>query len=287
VLKTLNRYASLIRFEHTIFALPFALSAMLLATPTLWPSLATWVLVVLAMVGGRTYAMGLNRILDRALDAKNPRTQTRELVTGTVKLSEAWALTLGSLVLLIASVSQLPPLCLRLLPIAIAVLTLYSYTKRFTSFCHFVLGLALGISAIGGWVAVTGSLTLPPILFGLAIVFWVAGFDIIYACQDVAFDREQKLHSLPASFGLAKALRFCKLSHALAILVLLLFAWLTGAHASFYSAIALVTAMLIYENSLVSADDLSQVNAAFFNINGLVSLAVFVLVVLNKIAMTR
>jgi 4-hydroxybenzoate polyprenyltransferase len=283
-------YADLVKFEHTVFALPFALSAMLLAAPYgEWPSPETVCWILFAMVGGRTYAMGLNRILDAKIDAKNPRTCERAIPAGRVKPLEAWLLTIISGLILTFATFQLPVICQQLLPLAFAMLTLYSLMKRFSNLSHLVLGLALGSSAIGGWLAVTGSFDHRlPVLFGLAVLFWVAGFDLIYACQDVEFDRQECLHSLPATLGTARALKLSRLCHLLAMLSLIGFGWLYANQAytlgwGYWLGTVLMAILLVYEHSLVSPDDLSKVDAAFFAVNGQVSLSLFALILMDKL----
>jgi 4-hydroxybenzoate polyprenyltransferase len=283
-------FASLVKLEHTIFALPFALSALLLGAPAgELPSPITVLWVILAMVGGRTYAMGLNRIADAAIDAKNPRTANREIPAGIIKPYEAWALTLSALALMIVATCQLPVLCLYLLPIAILVLTLYSYTKRFTSLCHLVLGVALGSSAIGGWIAQTGGWHGGlPILFGFAVACWVCGFDIIYACQDAEFDQANGLFSIPARLGIAKALAFSRLFHLVTVVSLVGFGlWysvqLGFVGLGFWVGITLTAGMLYYEHTLISPKDLSKINLAFFDINGKISLCLFFLILADKL----
>jgi len=290
LLSQLRNYADLVQFEHTIFALPFALSSMLLASPVhAWPSLITALCIVFAMVGGRTYAMGLNRLIDARIDAKNPRTANRTLPAGRMSTGKALGMVIVAALLFIAATLPLPQICRQLLPVAFAILTIYSYVKLFSPFAHLVLGLALGSSAVGGWLAVTGELTILPVLFGLAVTFWVAGFDIIYACQDYGFDRESGLHSIPVAVGLEKALWISRVFHGLTISLLIAFAYLysfTGW--GFKLAIALTTGMLIYEHILVRGDKespirLEKVNAAFFTINGRISMAVFILVLWDKL----
>ncbi|MEB3245214.1 MAG: UbiA-like polyprenyltransferase [Vampirovibrionales bacterium] len=274
----LSLFNELVAFEHSVFALPFALSGSLLAAaPALGPNWLALAWVVGCMVSGRTFAMGLNRILDARIDAQNPRTAGRPIPSGRVSSAAAWAITLTAGLALYACTAQLPPLCLQLLPVVYVVLGVYSLTKRFTSLCHLVLGLALGISAIGGWMAVTGSWNQGlPVLFGLAILCWVAGFDIIYACQDEAFDRDHGLHSLPAWLGAQTALSLSKGLHSLCLLVLLGFGvmyqriWqpVTPTHWGYWLGCGIMAALLYRQHTLVSATNLSRVNVAFFTTNG-------------------
>ncbi len=284
----LAEYAELVKFEHTIFALPFALSAMVLATPgSQWPSLWTVLWVVLCMVGGRTYAMGLNRLIDAQIDGQNPRTQNRSIPAGRVQKKEAWVLILGSALLLVLAACQLPVICRQLLPVAFLILTIYSYMKLFSPLAHLVLGVALGSSAVGGWLAVTGLLTWQPVAFGFAVVFWVAGFDIIYACQDYDFDQEAGLKSIPVALGLSSALVVSRLFHIFTIGLLVLFALGHPVGLFFWLAILITAGMLIYEHWLIRGDAhspirLEKVNEAFFNVNGRISLMVFLLVLADK-----
>jgi 4-hydroxybenzoate polyprenyltransferase len=286
----LGEYAELVKFEHTVFALPFALSAMLLATsPHQWPALSTVVWIVLAMIGGRTYAMGLNRLIDAKIDGRNPRTRNRSIPAGRVSLREGGWLVLGSAATLIFATMHLPLICQMLLPVAFLVLTVYSFMKLFSSLAHLVLGLALGSSAVGGWLAVTGQLNCLPVIFGWAVVFWVAGFDIIYACQDYGFDREEGLKSVPVALGVSQALWVSRFCHGATVLLLLLFAWLYPYSGwGFRLAIALTSGMLLYEHWLIRGDShspirLENVNEAFFNVNGRISLGVFLLIMGDKL----
>lgn len=284
----LREYAELVKFEHTVFALPFALTAMLLATPPgQWP--AVWVVgwILAAMVGGRTYAMALNRLIDATIDGKNPRTQNRSIPAGRVQKAEAWGLVLLSAGLLSLATFQLPLICQQLLPVAFGILTVYSFVKRFSSLAHLVLGLALGSSAVGGWLAVTGDLSWYPVVFGLAIVFWVAGFDIIYACQDYDFDRQARLHSIPVWLGIPGALVLSKIFHALTIVLMVGFGLsYPGVGLGFWLATGVMGGLLVYEHRLVSPQNLTRINEAFFTINGQISMAVFLLVLLDRVVET-
>jgi len=284
VLSRVALYAELVKFEHTVFALPFALSAMFLASGAHWPSLHTALWVVLAMVGGRTYAMGLNRIIDCQIDGQNPRTAGRTLPAGRLPRVEAWGLTLIALALMVLATLQLPILCLQLLPIALVLLTAYSYIKRFSALAHVVLGLCLGAGAIGGWIAVTGTLSAPALLFGTAVLAWVAGFDIIYACQDVDFDREAGLFSIPASWGVSQGLAVSRILHGVTVMSLVaVWAMVPGSSWGFGLAIVLTGAMLVYEHRLVSAQDLSRVDDAFFMVNGVISVLVFACILVERL----
>lgn len=290
-LKTLQEYAELVKFEHTIFALPFALSAMILACPPgNWPSVLSIACVLGAMVGGRTFAMACNRLIDAEIDGQNPRTQNRSLPAGRVNKTEVWFLILGSAALFIGATWPLPEICRQLLPVAFGILIVYSYVKRFSSLAHLVLGLALGSSAIGGWLAVTGELTYICVLFGLAVVFWVAGFDIIYACQDVDFDQKAKLHSIPTALGIGGALWLSRLFHTFCILILIGFGLIylyTGT--AYWVAVIITAVMLLYEHWLIRGRSkaepirLDKVNEAFFTINGRISLLVFVCILIDHL----
>ncbi|MBK8189505.1 MAG: UbiA family prenyltransferase [Vampirovibrionales bacterium] len=284
-----REYAELVKFEHTVFALPFALAAMLLAAaPGRWPSALTLTWVLLAMAGGRTFAMAANRLIDAQFDAQNPRTSDRAIPAGRVARWEAFALIGASLLAFLIAVWQLPEICQRLAPLALLILAGYSYMKRISSAAHLVLGLALGASAIGGWLAVSGEWSWLALTFGAAVTFWVAGFDIIYACLDEAFDRRVGLHSLPAWLGAATALKLSATFHGLSLALMAAFAALyphTGA--AFWAAIALMGALLAYQHRLVGPGRLERVNEAFFVVNGRISAAIFLAVLLDKLGLAR
>lgn len=287
--KQLREYAELVKFEHTVFALPFALSAMLLALPIhVWPSIWTVLWVLCAMVGGRTYAMSLNRLLDAHFDAKNPRTSDRAIPAGRVSRTEGWFLALLSAAIFTLAAFQLPLICRLLLPVAFFILTLYSWMKRFSSLSHLVLGLALGSSAVGGWLAVTGQLSWLAVIFGMIVVFWVAGFDILYACQDYEFDKAGGLFSIPVALGLSGAFIASRISHLLTILLMILFGYLYGqtGHGigyGYWLAVLITAGMLLYEHRLVSPQNLEKINQAFFEVNGRISLMVFGLIAFDKL----
>ena len=286
-LQKISEYLELIKFEHTIFALPFALAGMLLASPYKFPYFKTLILVILAMVGGRTAAMALNRLIDTDIDKKNPRTATRAIPAGRIKKLSALILALTGFGVMIAAVWPLPLVCKELLPVAIAILILYSYTKRFTSLSHLVLGCALGAAASGGWLAVSGSITLPVAIWGMAVVFWVAGFDVIYAIQDIEFDRQNKLFSIPAWLGIKNSLFISKIFHIITLIFLLILGIIYPVGLFYHLGVIFTAIMLIYEHGLLAEDDLSRLNTAFFNINGYVSIGLFSFILADKIFMLK
>jgi 4-hydroxybenzoate polyprenyltransferase len=267
-------YGRMIRFTHSIFALPFALSSVVLAAGPRFPS-AQIAWIVLAMVGARSAAMGFNRLADQAIDAKNPRTAGRELPRGVLSRGEVWAFVLLSAAALVFAASRLNPLCLALSPVALLIVFGYSYTKRFTSLSHLVLGLALGVAPVGAWIAIRGRIDLEPVLLGLAVLSWTAGFDVIYACQDADFDRREGLHSIPARLGVRRALLVSRLLHAMTVGLLVSLYALGGLHPVYLAGMVGVAGLLVYEHSLVRGEDLSRVDAAFFTINGWVSVGYF------------
>lgn len=276
----LKLYLELVRFEHTLFALPFAYGGMLLAAGG-WPGWPTFLLVTLAMVGARTMAMALNRLIDWRMDALNPRTQNRHLPRGLVKPWETLVLALLGLLLLAYAGLALNPLTARLLPVAVFFLTFYSYTKRFTWLCHYFLGLTIGAAAAGGWIAVTGSFHPTAYWLWVGVGLWIAGFDILYATQDYAFDRAHGVKSIPARFGIPQALAIARASHLLAWGSLLLAGLAYGAGLLYFLGLLLVGGLLLYEHRLVSPEDLSRVEVAFFQANVGVSLGMFLFIVLD------
>jgi 4-hydroxybenzoate polyprenyltransferase len=270
----------MIKFEHSVFALPFALTGALLAasgSELSWQELAAklgW--IVVAMVAARSAAMAFNRVADAEIDARNPRTSMRAIPARTLSKSFTWGFIVFWSLVLLAAAWMLNPLCLQLAPVALAVVFGYSYTKRFTALSHLVLGFALGIAPAAAWIAIRGSLDPPILLLTAAVMCWTAGFDIIYSCQDVDFDRRSGLRSVPQSLGVARALLVARLVH-IVMVGLLLSLWRTlGLGWLGLGGIAVVAALLVYEHSLVRANDLSRVNAAFFAVNGYVSVLFFV-----------
>ncbi len=283
----LKVYLEMIKFEHSIFALPFAMIGMIWGSQairgTAWPGGAIFFWIVVAMVSCRSAAMAFNRIVDRAIDAENPRTRIRALPAGLLRLRQAHLFFLVSCGLFAFAAWQLNPLAFKLSPVALGVTLFYSYTKRFTPLCHFVLGLSLGIAPAAAWIGATG--TLHPAILPLtcAVLFWTAGFDIIYAMQDAEFDREHGLRSLPETLGQTGALWVSRGCHTLAVLWLGLAGLLVGAGAFYFVGVAVAAGLLIYEQSLVKPNDLSRVNLAFFTLNGYVSLGLFVFVLLDTL----
>jgi 4-hydroxybenzoate polyprenyltransferase len=261
----------MIKFEHSLFALPFALLGALLAAEG-WPTAWQLLWIVVAMVGGRSAAMAFNRIADLRFDAQNPRTARRELPTGQLSLRFTWVFTLVSAGVLVFAAWQLNPLAFKLSPVALVMVFFYSYTKRFTTLTHWVLGFCLGMAPAGAWIAMRGTLDWEILPLSLAVLCWVAGFDIIYACQDVAFDRRVGLFSLPRRIGIGGALQVARGMHLAMLGLLVWLAQLAGMGLLTYLGLAVVAALLAYEHRLVKADDLSQVNAAFFTVNGYISL---------------
>jgi len=261
----------MIKFEHTVFALPFAFIGALLARkglPSGWQ--ITWILV--AMVGARSAAMAFNRIADVQYDRLNPRTSGRALAQGTLSMGFAWAFTVVMSALFVSAAAQLNSLCFYLSFPTLAILFLYSYTKRVTLLSHVVLGFAIGCAPLAAWLAIRGDFAWPPILLCGAVMFWVAGFDLIYALQDIEFDRKAKLFSFPSKFGVAPALVLSALFHGITVMLLLATAVITNLGWIAFAGIAIVAAMLYWEHRLVTPADLSRINVAFFNLNGYISI---------------
>ncbi|MFD2169236.1 UbiA-like polyprenyltransferase [Tumebacillus lipolyticus] len=272
-------FLEMIKFEHTIFALPYAYIGMVMAsyyTSNAWPSLMTFVWVTLAMVGARSAAMGLNRVIDAAIDARNPRTASREIPRGAIKSVEAWLFIIGSLALLGVSAYMLNPLCFKLLPLAVFVLVLYPYCKRFTWACHLVLGLADSFAPLGGWIAVTGQIDIPALLLAGAVAVWIAAFDIIYACQDVEFDKRHGLHSIPVRFGIGGGLLLSRLMHVLTIVLFALVPLYVDLGIVYWIGVAAVALLLWYEHRIISPHDMSRIDVAFFTVNSYVASVAFV-----------
>ncbi len=274
VFAKLRTTLEMIKFEHSVFALPFALTGAMLAVRG-WPSWRQLLWLIVAMIGARSAAMTFNRIADRKLDALNPRTQMRALPSGQLSLPFAAGFTAVSCALLVLAAYELNPLAFKLSPLALAVLLGYSFTKRFSVVSHLILGACLGMSPIAAWIALRGDLSVSVLVLGAAVAFWVAGFDIIYACQDVEFDHAQGLHSLPRRYGIATALRASALLHLLMFALLVLVARMENLGWVALGGLVAVAALLAYEHALVKPHDLWRVNAAFFTVNGAISLLFF------------
>lgn len=271
VVKKVRQVFELVKFSHTLFALPFALASLLVATGGL-PSLRLFLLILAAMVTARNAAMAFNRAVDAEIDARNPRTVDRPIPQGLISRRATFLFTGVNAILFVLIAAQINRPCLLTSPAALALFFFYSYTKRFAAWSHFVLGLALGLSPIGAWLAVRGTVAGPPVFLGGAVLCWVAGFDIIYATQDYEFDRREGLHSLVVRLGIPGALWASKALHVLTLALLFCFGWMAGLQGPFYLGFAVIAVLFAYEHSLVSPTDLSRVNAAFFNVNGFVSL---------------
>jgi 4-hydroxybenzoate polyprenyltransferase len=274
----IRAFLRLVMIEHSVFALPFAYMASLTAMFRLdgnihWGRL---LLVTVAMVGLRTFAMACNRIIDREIDARNPRTAGRELVTGAVTVRSAWTGALVAVVVFLGAAALLNPLCLALAPIAVIPMVVYPYGKRFTNFPHAILGIAQAMGPIGAWLAITGSWSWQAVLLGLAVGVWIGGFDLIFGCQDVQADRAHGVMSVPARFGIPAALHGARACHAVTMLLFLWFALATDAGPFFWVGLVVVAGAFLYEHTIVRPHDLSRLNRAFFTVNGFIGIALFV-----------
>lgn len=283
----IKAFLRLVAIEHSVFALPFAYLSALVAmdregSGVHWLDL---LLVTIAMVSGRTFAMAANRILDRKIDAQNPRTQNRELVTGAVSVRTAWTGAAVSLVVLFAAAALLNPLCLVLSPLAVIPLIVYPYAKRFTNFPHYVLALAQAVAPVGAWLAITGTFagSGPAWVLGVAVGLWIGGFDIIYACQDVEVDRRIGVHSTPARFGVRTALHISTATHVVTFALFVWFGQLVGLGWLWWVGLAMTAVAFAYQHVVVTPNDLSKVNRAFFTANGFVGIALFVFAVLDLV----
>lgn len=278
----------MIKFEHTIFALPFAFISVILAArsaglPNGLPSAKTVFWVLVAMVGARSAAMAFNRVADASYDAANPRTSNRAIPAGLLSKFEVGLFTAASCALLVLSAGMLNRLCLYLSPVALGATLGYSLTKRFTSLCHLFLGFAIGIAPVGAWIAITGRLEAIPLMLGAAVMLWIGGFDIIYALQDVEFDRSTGLHSLPNRLGRDKALLVSRLMHLVMIGLLGAIGAMAHLHTAYSLGVVVVAGLIGYEQAIVSPKDLSRVNVAFFTLNGWVSVSLFAFVLMDRL----
>ncbi|MEV4330465.1 menaquinone biosynthesis prenyltransferase MqnP [Streptomyces sp. NPDC049597] len=278
-------FLRLVMIEHSVFALPFAyiaaLTAMFRHDRTVhWVEL---LLVTVAMVGLRTFAMACNRIIDREIDARNPRTASRELVTGAVSVRSAWTGALVAVVVFLGAAALLNPLCLALAPVAVVPMVVYPYGKRFTDFPHAILGLAQAMGPVGAWIAVTGAWSWEAVILGLAVGVWIGGFDLIFACQDVQADRAHGVKSVPARFGIPAALYGARGCHVVTMALFVWYALATDAGVFLWLGLLIVAAAFLYEHTIVRPDDLSRLNRAFFTVNGFIGIALFVCALLDLV----
>ena len=285
----IRNYLSLIKFSHTIFALPFALIGFFIAVPmengsmdALWSSILgkKFLLVIICMVTARSAAMAFNRYLDRHFDAKNPRTAIREIPAGILSAENALLFVIVNCLMFITATYFINSICFYLSPVALFVILFYSFTKRFTAFCHIVLGVGLSLAPIGAFLAVTGYFNWLPILFSLTVIFWVSGFDIIYAMQDVDFDQSENLYSIPSTFGKATGLRISELLHLLSSICIIIAGLIGGFHWIYWIGVLIFIGMLIYQHQLVKPNDLSKVNIAFMTANGIASVVFGIIVII-------
>ncbi len=286
MLNKIKIFLEMIKFPHTVFALPFAFTGAVLAArglPTAYQAL--W--IAMAMVGARTAAMGLNRLIDAEIDARNPRTSGRAIPAGLLGKSTVAVFIILSLALFLYSAYRLNDLCLYLSPVAVALLVLYSYCKRFTSLSHLVLGLCLAAAPVGAWIAIRGSIDAPAALLGLGVLFWVAGFDVLYALQDLDFDRSAGLHSIPARLGVSGSLRVARLFHLVMPVILLVLFFVMHLGYPFLAGILVCSILLIHEHRLLRGGDLKKLDAAFFNINGYISVAIFAFTLIDVLRQGR
>ncbi len=286
---TIKNYLSLVKFSHTIFALPFAMIGFFLGVrevPFSKGMVVTFLLVLVCMVTARSAAMAFNRYLDRSFDAKNPRTAIREIPKGIISPDNALRFVILNGVLFVIATLFINRVCFYLSIVALFVILFYSYTKRFTPLCHLVLGLGLSFAPIGAYLAVTASFSLLPVLFSFAVIFWVSGFDIIYALQDVEFDQSQQLYSIPSVLGKSKALRVSEIFHALSAVCVIIAGVNGHFHWIYWLGIAVFVGMLIYQHSIVKPNDLSKVNIAFMTANGIASVIFGILVITDLLLLT-
>ncbi|QRG69907.1 UbiA-like polyprenyltransferase [Brevibacillus choshinensis] len=285
-LRKLKIILEMIKFEHSLFALPFAFMGAVLGNIVIEKTWPTWMeifWVTVAMVGARSAAMSLNRVIDRYIDAKNPRTANRAIPAGLISIVEVILFIVVSFAVLFIAAFQLNDLAVKLLPLAVFVLVLYSYTKRFTWLCHFILGVAIGFGPLGGWVATTGQVDGIGLLLFASVLFWTAGFDIIYACQDSEFDRKEGLFSMPSRFGVANALMVARVCHILTFVGLMSLYVVADLSIWFLLGVLISGAILIYEHTLVKPTDLSKLDVAFFNMNGILSVVMFAFTMIDLV----
>ncbi|MCX7794558.1 MAG: putative 4-hydroxybenzoate polyprenyltransferase [Thermodesulfovibrionales bacterium] len=282
IFERLSAYLRMIKFSHSVFALPFALTSAFIASDG-FPELEKFIWIVIAMVSARTAAMGLNRIIDRHIDKANPRTSMREIPSGKVSTLEASGLVLIATAFFILSAWKLNPLCFKLSFLALGFIFLYSYTKRFTSLSHLFLGVTISAAPLGAWIAVTGSFDPRILSLGFSVALWIAGFDILYALQDVDFDRKYGLYSIPARLGISRAILISRIFHIISWSLLFMTGLLFELRSWFFGGVVFAGLILFYEHRLVRPDDLSRLNIAFFNMNGYLSLVVLVFTLISYI----
>ncbi|MBC8285549.1 MAG: UbiA family prenyltransferase [Nitrospinae bacterium] len=279
MLAKLSAIFSDIKIQHTVFALPFAVMSASIAAGGM-PEVEKMIWIMVCMVGARSAAMAFNRIVDARFDLKNPRTQGRAIPSGRVDVKSYWLFLIASSAIFIFAAGMLNLLALYLSPLALIIVFFYSLTKRFTAYSHFWLGLAISIAPVGAWVAIREEISFVSLLLGAAVVFWLIGFDILYSCMDVEFDRDSDLKSIPQKFGVENALRIAFASHGLMVLFLLGLLQFDGELGILYATgVLIVAGLLVYEHSLVRPDDLSKINMAFFNVNGIISIGLMVFVI--------
>lgn len=275
VFSKLKTYGKLVMFSHTLFSLPFALISMFWAANGL-PEFRVVFWILVALFGARNGANALNRLIDKDIDAKNPRTASRHLPTGVVKVYEVYGIIIACFLLLVLAAFMLNPLCIKLLPLAIFLFIIYSYTKRFTWACHLVLGIACGGAPVGAWIAVRGAIGWPSLLLGAVVTFWVSGFDIIYGTQDFNFDRANGIFSIPARFGIKNALRISALFHVIAVIILIYLYFLMDMGWLYLIGVAIITFLLFVEHKIVAPDNLKNIKIASYSINEIVSIVFFI-----------
>ncbi len=282
IIKKITDYLNLIKFSHSVFALPFAFTGALLAAKGI-PESRQILWITVAMIGARSGAMGMNRVIDKKIDALNPRTKNRELPRGVLKTWEALIFTIFAFAVFLIAAYRLNPLCFKLSPLVILVLFIYPYTKRFTWLSHIVLGFTLSLAPFGAWIAVKGTFDLEILPLSFSVLFWVAGFDLFYALQDIDFDRTYSLFSIPSMFGIKTSLWLARLFHLITIALLLSLIPIFNLKGLYLLGVLIATVLLVYEHSLVKPTDLSRIDMAFFNMNGYISITVFTFTLLNYI----
>ena len=278
------KYGRMIKFSHSVFALPYAFVAIILSY-SFYPHAFTWqkfLWITIAMVSARSTAMGFNRLVDRNMDAKNPRTKERALPRGEISLLSTYLFVFIFSVIFVFSASRLNNLAFALSPLALLIINGYSYTKRFTRYTHLLLGLGLGLAPLGAWIAVVGKFDLLPVILAAAVMFWVAGFDIIYSCQDYQFDMENQVYSIPVGFGIAKALQIARLFHILAAFFFVGVGIAGGQNWIYFSGLSLIFILMVYQHGIVSEKDLTRVDMAFFNLNGIISLLYLIVIIISN-----